>query len=132
MNIKKPIYTDLSKRESQIMDIIYKLGEASVLEVQRKLPDPPGYNSVRVLLTILEKKGYLKHKKESQKYIYLPTVLPEKAKRSMLEHVMGTFFDGSAPKLVSTLLDMSVSDLSKKELAELSKMIENAKREKKK
>jgi len=122
----KPLYIFLSRREAQIMDIIYKLGEAGVADVLKKLPDPPGYNSIRVLLTILEKKGYLTHKKEGQRYIYVPTEVPAKAKRSALDHVTKTFFDGSAPKVVSALLDSKITEA---ELSELSKLIEQAKRE---
>ncbi|NIR48607.1 BlaI/MecI/CopY family transcriptional regulator [candidate division KSB1 bacterium] len=125
----KPFYIFLSRREAQIMDIIYKLGEASVTDVLNKLPDPPGYNSIRVLLTILEKKGYLTHRREGQRYIYVPTELPDKAKHSALDHVIKTFFDGSKPKVVSALLD---SKITERELNELSKMIEQAKRERQK
>ncbi len=128
--MKNPSYLNLSRRESQIMDIIYRLGEASVANVLEALPDPSGYNSVRVILTILEKKGYLIHNKEGQKYVYTPTELPEKTRRSVLKHLMSTFFDGSTPQILSTLLDMSASELSEKELDELSEMIEKAKKEK--
>ena len=130
--MSKPFYIFLSRRESQILDIIYRLGDASVTDVLKNIPEPPGYNSVRVILTILENKGYLKHKKEGQRYIYYPTELPEKAKKSALQHLLSTFFEGSPPKVVSTLLDMSPSGLSRKELDELSKMIEQAKKERKK
>ena len=129
VNMPKPLYIFLSRREAQIMDIIYKLGEAGVADVLKKLPDPPVYNSIRVLLTILEKKGYLTHKKEGQRYIYVPTEVPAKAKRSALDHVTKTFFDGSAPKVVSALLD---SKITEKDLGELSELIEQAKRERQK
>ncbi len=129
LNMPKPLYIFLSRREAQIMDIIYKLGEASVADVLKKLPDPPGYNSIRVLLTILEKKGYLTHKKEGQRYIYVPTEVPAKAKRSALDHVTKTFFEGSTPKVVSALLD---SKITERDLIELSKLIEQAKRERQK
>lgn len=124
--MSRPLYIFLSRREAQIMDIIYKLGEASVADVLNKLPDPPGYNSIRVLLTILEKKGYLTHRKEGQRYIYSSTEILDKAKRSALDHVMENFFDGSTPKVVSALLDAKISE---KELDELAKMIKKAKRE---
>ena len=128
--MKNNTYLNLSRRESQIMDIIYRLSEASVADVLEALPDPPGYNSVRVILSILEKKGYLLHKKEGQKYVYTPTELPEKTKRSVLEHLMTTFFEDSTPQVLSTLLDMSASELSDEELDELSEMIEKARKEK--
>ena len=109
------------------MDIIYQLGQASVADVLDKLPDPPGYNSVRVLLNILEKKGYLTHHKKGQKYIYAPVELPDKTKNSALDHIVNTFFGGSTPRAVSALLD---ADLSKGELDELAAMIEKAKQKK--
>lgn len=122
----------LSRRERQVMDIIYRLGEASVADVLDHLPDPPGYNSIRAILKILEDKGRLTHRKESQKFIYIPTVQPDKAKRSAMAHLVHTFFEGSAPQAVSTLLDMSAENLSDKELQTLSEMIEKAKAERKK
>lgn len=114
------------------MDIIYRLGEASVAEVLKYLPEPPGYNSVRVILRILEEKGYLTHTQEDQRYIYKPVELPEKAQQSAMQHLLKTFFAGSAPKAVSALLDMSVHKLTDGELSELSQMIEKAKKERKK
>ncbi len=121
----------LSRRERQIMDIIYQLGEASVHDVLERLPDPPGYNSVRTILKILEDKKMLMHHRKGQQYIYVPTIVRDKAKRSALAHLRETFFAGSTPKVVSTLLDMSLGDLDKAELDELARMIENARKEKK-
>ena len=121
-------YLHLSKRECQIMDVIYRLGEAGVSDIIESLESPPSYNSVRVTLSILEKKGYLKHRQEGQRYVYIPTEVPEKAKRSVLEHVLSTFFENSASNVVSTLLGMSAVKLSKEELQELSEMIEKAKK----
>ena len=124
-------YLHLSRRECQIMDVIYRLGEAGVSDIIEKMDSPPSYNSVRVTLTILEKKGYLSHRQDGQRYIYTPTEKHEKAKRSILEHVLSTFFENSAPDVVSTLLGMSAGKMSKKELDDLSGMIEKAKKEKK-
>lgn len=129
---KKTHYLDLSRRESQIMDVIYRVGEASVAEVQEELPDPPGYNSVRVTLTILERKGYLKHYEKGQRYIYKPVLVHDRAKKSVLKHLLNTFFDDSPSRALSTLLDMSASDLTDKEIDELSRMIEQAKKRRKK
>lgn len=112
------------------MDVIYRLGEAGVSDIIDSLESPPSYNSVRVTLSILEKKGYLMHRQEGQRYVYLPTEVPEKAKRSVLEHVLSTFFENSASNVVSTLLGMSAIKLSKKELEELSEMIDTAKKKK--
>ncbi len=124
----KPIHTHLSRRESQIMDVIYQLGEATVGEVVKRLPDPPGYNSVRVTLGILEEKGYLTHRREAQRYVYLPTIPRERARRSAVEHLVETFFEGSTPKTVATLLDVSASRLGEAELEELSQMIREARK----
>lgn len=130
--MKKMNYLNLSRRESQIMDVIYRFGEASVADVLKELPDPSGYNSIRVILTILEKKGYLKHYKEGQRYIYQPVLVPDIAKRSVLKHMLTTFFDDSATQILSTLLDMSAAELTDTEIEELSHMIEKAKKERKK
>ena len=120
-------YTDLSRRERQLMDIIYRLGEASVADVLNNLPDPSGYNSVRVILTILENKGHLTHKREGKRYIYLPAELPERTKQTALKHLLTTFFEGSPSKILSALLDISASELSEAEYDELSNMIKLAK-----
>ena len=120
----------LSRREQQIMDAIYKLGEASVSDVQKQLPDPPGYSAVRTLMNILKDKGYLIYRQEKSKYIYMPTVQADVAKRSALTHLVDTFFDGSMPNAVSTLLDISADSLSESELEDLAKMIEAARKEK--
>lgn len=128
--MKKSLYLHLSKRESQIMDVIHHLGEASVTDILENMDEPPSYNSVRVTLTILEKKGYLLHRVEDQRYIYTPTDLPDDAKRTALEHIVSTFFDGSASGVVSTLLSMNAKKISEKELDELSEMIDKARKEK--
>ncbi len=118
----KTNYLNLSKRERQIMDILHQLGEGSVNEVLEKLTDPSGYNSIRMLMNILEKKGYLKHKSIKNKYIYFPTVKKEIAKKSALNHLMETYFDKSAPNVVSTLL--TDKKITEEDLDEISKMIE--------
>lgn len=125
---QKSHYLDLSRRESQIMDVVYRLREAGVAEVQAELPDPPGYNSVRVTLTILERKGFLKHLKKGKRYIYRPVLVPNRAKVSLLKHLQTIFFEDSPTRIISTLLDMSASQLSDKEIDELSRMIKQAKK----
>lgn len=126
---KNMSYLNLSRRESQIMDVIYRLGEANVAEVLAEMDDPPGYNSVRVILNILENKGYLKHHKVGQRYIYQPIQVLDKARRSMLKHLLATLFHGSPTLVLSTLLDLSAAELTDKEIEELSQMIEQAKKE---
>ena len=129
MKKKNRLYLHLSKRESQIMDVIFQNGgEMSVSEVVSSLDNPSGYNSIRVLMNILEKKGYLTHRRDGQKYVYKAKEVAEKTKRSAIDHIVSTFFEGSTPKLLSTLLDMSAGKLSENELEELTEMIEQAKK----
>ena len=118
----KPNYQDLSKRERQIMNILHKIGEGSVSEVLEQLPDPPkaGYSSIRAIMGILRKKGFLAYRKVGAKYVYYPTTKLDKAQKSALNQVMKTFFEGSAPKVVSTLLGMSPEKLSEDELDEIA------------
>ena len=124
----KPSSSDLSRRERQIMDVIYKMGEASAQDVHEGIPDAPSYSAVRALLVILEDKGHLKHERRGRKYIYRPTVARNKAKRHALRELMSTFFDNSAENLVASLLDPDDSDLSKSEIARIRKLITDKKR----
>ena len=119
------IYEDLSKRERQIMDIIHRLGEASVGDVLEKLSNPPGYNSVRMLMNILEEKGHLKHRNEKNKYYYSATLQKEVVKKSALDHLLSTYFNKSIPDVMSALL--AQKKVSPTELEELSEMIQKAK-----
>lgn len=116
----------LSRRERQIMDIVYQRGRASVADVLEDIPDPPSYSTVRALLGILEEKGYLTHKKEGKRYIYRPTQPRHQAGRSALKQIFQTFFDKSIEKTVMTLI--SDADLSDEELDRLSQRIEQAKK----
>ena len=120
---------NLSRRERQIMDIIYQFGQATAAEVLENLPDPPGYSAVRAMLKILEDKGHLRHKQQGPRYVFLPKVSREKAKRSAVKHLLQTFFDGSAASAVATLLDVSRSDLSNADLDRLNSLISQAKKE---
>ncbi len=120
---------NLSRRERQIMDIIYQFGQATAAEVLENLPDPPSYSAVRAMLKILEDKGHLRHKQQGPRYVFLPKVSREKAKRSAVQHLLQTFFDGSAESAVATLLDVSRSDLSNADLDRLNSLISQAKKE---
>jgi len=120
---------NLSRRERQIMDIIYQLGQATAAEVLENLPDPPSYSAVRAMLKILEDKGHLRHKQQGPRYVFLPKVSRDKAKRSAVQHLLQTFFDGSAASAVATLLDVSRSDLSNADLDRLNSLISQAKKE---
>lgn len=120
--------SDLSRRERQIMDVIFRLEKATAAEVMDNLPDPPSYSAVRALLRILEEKGHLMHEQVGPRYVYMPTLSQEKAKRSALRHVVSTFFDGSVSQAVATLLDLS-DEVSRPELDRLASMIEKARKE---
>ena len=119
----------LGHRERQIMDAVYRLGEASVGEVLAELPDPPGYSSVRKMLSLLEEKGQLRHRREGTKYIYRPTRSRESASRSAVKHLLATFFGGSASEAVNAILDVSSSRLGDDEFARLRQIIEDARKE---
>ncbi len=119
----------LSRRERQIMDVIYRLGKATAQEVRGNLPDPPSYSAVRALLRVLEDKGHVRHRQEGPRYLYLPTVARDKARRSALKQLLRTFFDGSAEAAVAALLDMSVDEMSDEELERLAELIERTRQE---
>jgi predicted transcriptional regulator len=119
----------LSRRERQIMDILYQRGKASANEVREGMEDAPSYSAVRAMLRVLEEKGHIRHQAEGLKYVYLPTVGREKAKRSAVKHVMETFFNGSPEQIVAALLDVASTRLTREELDRMSEMIENAKKE---
>ena len=123
---KKP-QLQLSRRERQIMDILYQRGRASAGEVHAGLPDRPSYSAVRAKLRVLEEKGHVRHEEEGLRYVYIPTVAREQAKRSALRHMLATFFDGSAEQAVAALLDLSSAKLSEQELDRLAEIIERAK-----
>ena len=119
----------LSRRERQIMEILYQRGKASVSEVRDVMTDAPGYSAVRAMLRVLEEKGHTRHQAEGLKYVYMPTVAREKAKRSAVKHLLDTFFAGEPDQIVAALLDVSATRLTREELDRMSEMIENAKRE---
>lgn len=120
---------ELSRRERQIMDVIYELGEATAAQVQERIPDPPSYSAVRAMLRILEEKGHLEHRQDGPRYVYTPVTPRDEARESALRRVLRTFFDDSAEKAVAALLDLSSRDLSDDELDRLERMIEDARRE---
>jgi predicted transcriptional regulator len=121
-------HTQLSRRERQIMDVLYRKGRAAAAEVLESIPDPPSYSSIRALLRILEEKGHITHEEISGKYVFMPTVPREKAKRSAIRHLVQTFFDGSPQEAVAALLDASSSKLSEAELDRLQELIDKARK----
>lgn len=116
----------LSRRERQIMDVLFRLERASVAEVRADLPNPPSYSAVRAQLRILEEKGHVTHTQEGPRYVYEPEMPLERAKRSAVSHLAETFFDGSPAKLMASLLDERAADLSEADLDRLSALIERA------
>jgi predicted transcriptional regulator len=117
----------LSRRERQIMDVIYTRGQATAAEVVDALPDPPSYSAVRALLRILEEKGHLRHQQDGPRYVYLPVVPRERARRSALRNLVRTFFDGSVAQAAAALIDQS--KLSNAEFDRLRELIEKARKE---
>jgi predicted transcriptional regulator len=127
--VTRAAHHDLSRRERQIVDALYKLGRASAAEVRAELPDPPSYSAVRALLRILEDKGHVRHEQDGPRYVYAPTVARDSAKRSAMRHILHTFFDGSAAQAMSALLDVSSSRLSDSELDRLERLIDDARKQ---
>jgi predicted transcriptional regulator len=128
-NGKEPKLMDYGRRERQIMDVVYQLGEASVADVLAQLPDPPSYSAVRRMLAVLEEKGHLKHRHDKNRYIYYPRVAREKASRRALKQLVKTFFDNSPTKAMAALLDSSTEQLSAGDLEELHRLIQKARQE---
>ena len=117
----------LSRRERQILDVLYARGTATAADVQGALPDAPSYSAVRALLRILESKGHARHEQQGTRYVYLPVVPRDSARQSALTRIVKTFFEGSAAQAAAALLDSST--LSDDELSHLSSLIERARRE---
>ena len=122
----QPSPSGFSRRERQIMEIVYCRGRATAAEIHRELPDRPSYSTVRTLLRVLEAKGHLAHQSDGPRYVYFPRISTEKAKRSAIEQLLRTFFNNSATSAMAALLDMSSSDLSEAELKRLARLIRQA------
>lgn len=118
-----------SRREREIMDIIYQRGQATAAEVMENLQDPPSYSAVRALLRVLEEKGNLKHEVDGQRYVFRPTVPRDKAKRSAMKRMVDVFFNGSTEAAVAALLDINQSRLTADEWERLSALLERARKE---
>jgi predicted transcriptional regulator len=128
MRSRKPL-SSLSRRERQIMEVLYRDRQATAGDVLAALPDPPGYSAVRAMLRILEEKGHVRHVAEGNRYVYLPTLPRDRAGRPAMATVLETFFEGSTEKAVAALLDLSRNDLTDADLDRLSAMIEQARLE---
>ena len=121
-------HLDLSRRERQIIDILYSQGRATAADVQAALHDPPSYSAVRAMLRILEEKGHVRHEQDGPRYVYVPTVARDNVKQSALRHVLTTFFDGSTEQAISALLGDQSAKLSDAELDRLARMIDQARK----
>ena len=119
----------LSRRERQIVDALYKLGEATVGEVMDLMPDPPSYSAVRATLRVLEEKGHVKHKQDGPRYLYVPTVSRDKAQSKALQHLVGTFFGGSVEQAVMALLSLPETKMADTDLAKLADKVREAEKE---
>jgi len=119
----------LSRRERQIMDVLYRHGRASAADVRQGISDPPSYSAVRAMLRVLEEKGHIRHEAEGLKYVYIPSLNRDKAKRSAVKHLLDVFFPESPEQVVAALLDISGKRLTREELDRMTEMIEKAKEE---
>ena len=127
--MNEDIGTQLGRRERQIVEVLYRLGKASVAEVLAELPDPPSYSAVRGMLTLLEEKGHVRHKRDRMRYVYTPAVTPAKARQSALRQLVSTFFAGSPMAAAAALLEMSGQELSPEERNQLSALIARSEKE---
>jgi predicted transcriptional regulator len=125
----RPNAADLSRRERQIMSIVYQLGRATAADVLGELEDPPSYSAVRSHLRILEEKGHLRHEQDGPRYVFLPTLPRDRARLGALRQVLHTFFDGSASQAMAALLDSSDRPVSPQELDQLARLVEQARKE---
>jgi predicted transcriptional regulator len=121
----------LSRRERQIMDILYRDGQATAAAVRALLPDPPSYSAVRAMLRILEEKQHVRHEVVGPRYVYKPIVARDRAKRSALRHLLRTFFDGSASQVMAALIEISPKGLDEQEIGRVRTLIEDARTKRK-
>jgi BlaI family penicillinase repressor len=120
---------DVSRRERQILDVLYRTGRATVVEIQKSIPNPPSYSAVRTLLRILEEKRHVRHEQDGTRYVYLPRIARDRAKRSAMRHLMNTFFEGSAMQAIAALIDEDSKTLSGEDWQRLADLIERARKE---
>ncbi len=125
----KPARPELSRREREILEILYRLESASAADVQKAMADPPSYSAVRAHLRILEEKGHVRHRSQGQRYIFSPTLSREKARRNALRGLLKNFFSGSKEEVVATLLDMGTEGVSDAELERIAELIDQAREE---
>jgi predicted transcriptional regulator len=119
----------LSRRERQIMDVLYERGRATAAEILAALPDPPGYSAIRALIKVLEDKGHVKHQEDGPRYVFTPSVPRSKARRNAVKHLLQTFFDDSAGEAVASLLGLSAAKLKPEELDKIEQLIARARKQ---
>jgi len=124
----KPLHTNLTRRERQIMDILYRRARATAGEVMQELPGEPSYSTVRTQLRVLEEKGHVKHEEHGLRYVYSPIVPRSAVRQSALRHLIDTFYDGSSEKVVAALLGVEGSRMSPDELERIARMVEKARK----
>ena len=122
----KPAHATLTKRERQIMDLLYRLGRATAAEIMERMPGAPGYSTIRTQLRVLETKGHVRHEEQGLRYIYMPTVPRHAARKSALRHLVDTFFEGSNAKVVAALLGGEASKVSDEELERIAQLVKDA------
>ena len=125
----EPLTSRLSRRERQIMDVVFRLGKATAAEILAGIPDPPTGDAIRRLIRILEEKGFLHHVADGPRHVYFPTVKPEQARRSALDHVVQTHFRGSVSQAITALLESSAEELTEQDLERITALIDEAKLE---
>src|SRR5687768_14622982 len=127
--MRKSLHTVLTRRERQIMDILFRRGRATAAEVMEELPGEPSYSTVRTQLRVLEEKGHVRHEEDGVRFIYAPAVARHTARKSALRHLVETFFDGSPEKAVAALLGGEGSKLTEDQLTRIAEMIDKARKE---
>lgn len=124
-----PTPSPLSRRERELMDIVYRLAQGTAAEIREAMAEPPSYSAVRALLRILETKGHLRHEQDGARYIFLPTVPAKDARLGALDQVIDTFFQGSASEAMAALLDNADKRLNRTELNQIARLIADARKE---
>jgi len=129
MVTRTSLHTVLSRRERQIMDILFRRGRATASQVRLELPGHPSYSTVRTQLRVLEEKGHVRHEEEGPRYVYMPSIARHAARKSALRHLVNTFFEGSTEKVVAALLGGDAARLTDEELDRLATLVEKARKE---
>ena len=127
--MSRPLHTVLTRRERQIMDILFRRGRATAAEVMEELPGQPSYSTVRTQLRVLDEKGHVRHEEDGVRFVYIPAVARHTARKSALRHLVETFFEGSSEKAVAALLGGEGSKLSDEQLDRIADLIAKARKE---